>query len=82
MNLDAGIASAEGGLDMAMPNGGFFWGVGGSNLTTFVRNGSLPEARINDSTYTRSDYSQNALTNFSCQWPLESLQHGTSWVKM
>jgi beta-glucosidase len=50
-NLDAGIASAEGGLDMAMPNGGDFWGVGGSNLTTFVRNGSLSEARVNDSAY-------------------------------
>lgn len=36
---------------MAMPNGGFFWGKGGSNLTTFVQNGSLPEARVNDSMY-------------------------------
>lgn len=79
INLDAGIASAEGGLDMAMPNGGFFWGVGGSNLTTFVQNGSLPEARVNDSTCARSDYSQDdAVTNVLCQWPLESLQRGTS----
>ncbi|OBT72903.1 hypothetical protein VF21_07796 [Pseudogymnoascus sp. 05NY08] len=44
----AGIASAEGGLDMAMPNGGFFWGKDGSNLTTMVRNGSIPEARLTD----------------------------------
>ncbi|OBT60271.1 hypothetical protein VE03_10208 [Pseudogymnoascus sp. 23342-1-I1] len=44
----AGIASAEGGLDMAMPNGGSFWGADGSNLTTFVKNGSIPEARLTD----------------------------------
>ncbi|KFY11336.1 hypothetical protein V491_07248 [Pseudogymnoascus sp. VKM F-3775] len=44
----AGIASAEGGLDMAMPNGGYFWGQDGSNLTTFVQNGSIPEARLTD----------------------------------
>lgn len=49
MILDAGISSAEGGLDMAMPNGGFFWGEDGSNLTTFVQNGSIPEARLTDS---------------------------------
>ncbi|KFY67094.1 hypothetical protein V496_01748 [Pseudogymnoascus sp. VKM F-4515 (FW-2607)] len=44
----AGIASAEGGLDMAMPDGGSFWGADGSNLTTFVKNGSIPEARLTD----------------------------------
>lgn len=49
MTLDAGIASAEGGLDMAMPDGGSFWGADGSNLTTFVKNGSIPEARLTDS---------------------------------
>lgn len=36
---------------MAMPNGGFFWGKDGSNLTTFVKNGSIPEARLTDSKF-------------------------------
>ncbi|KAH7382877.1 putative beta-glucosidase M [Cadophora sp. MPI-SDFR-AT-0126] len=44
----AGVASAEGGLDLVMPTGNAFWGVGGNNLTTFVQNGSLPEARLTD----------------------------------
>lgn len=47
--VDAGVASAEGGLDLVMPTGNAFWGVGGNNLTTFVQNGSLPEARLTDS---------------------------------
>lgn len=50
MLVDAGVASAEGGLDLVMPTGSVFWGVGGNNLTTFVQNGSLPEARLTDST--------------------------------
>lgn len=44
----AGVASAEGGLDMVMPSGGFFWGRNGSNLTTMVNNGSLPAERLDD----------------------------------
>lgn len=43
--LHGGYSTAEAGLDMAMPNGGIYWG---SNLTTSVQNGSLPEARLTD----------------------------------
>jgi len=41
----SGVASAEAGLDMVMPSGLAFWG---PNLTEAVRNGSLPEARLDD----------------------------------
>ncbi|OIW32664.1 glycoside hydrolase family 3 protein [Coniochaeta ligniaria NRRL 30616] len=41
----AGVASAQAGLDMAMPGPGSFWG---SNLTMAVNNGSVPESRIDD----------------------------------
>lgn len=34
-----------------MPDGGRFWGVGGQNLTTMVRNGSLIESRLTDSEF-------------------------------
>lgn len=47
--LDAGVAAAEGGLDMAMPNGSTYWGAGGENLVKMVQNGSVEESRINDS---------------------------------
>lgn len=40
-----GLASATAGLDMVMPLGSAYWG---NNLTIGVRNGSLPESRIND----------------------------------
>jgi len=48
---------------MAMPNGGFFWGKAGSNLTTFVQNGSLPEARVNDSKFISSHLSGVVVAN-------------------
>lgn len=41
----SGVASALAGLDMAMPNGGIYWG---RNLTLAVTNGSVPEYRIDD----------------------------------
>jgi len=40
-----GLASATAGLDMVMPLGSTYWG---NNLTIAVRNGSLPESRIDD----------------------------------
>lgn len=40
-----GIASALAGLDMVMPSGLAYWG---PNLTQAVRNGSVPESRIDD----------------------------------
>ncbi|RYP91459.1 hypothetical protein DL770_002398 [Monosporascus sp. CRB-9-2] len=43
-----GLASAEAGLDVAMPNSLDYWGTSGGNLTASVRNGSLPEARLRD----------------------------------
>lgn len=41
----AGVATALAGLDMMMPNSGSFWG---QNLETAVKNGSVPEARLDD----------------------------------
>lgn len=40
-----GIATAEAGLDLAMPDGGVFWG---DNLTIGVLNGSMSEDRLTD----------------------------------
>lgn len=42
-----GLASAEAGLDIAMPSSSF-WGSNGSRLTEAVSNGSLTEARVTD----------------------------------
>jgi beta-glucosidase len=41
----AGIASAEAGLDMAMPTGSLFFG---PPLTKGITNGSMPESRLTD----------------------------------
>ncbi|RDW92620.1 beta-glucosidase-9 [Coleophoma crateriformis] len=43
----AGIAGAEAGLDLVMPNSDT-WGVSGGNLTIAVNNGSLAESRVTD----------------------------------
>ena len=40
-----GVATANAGLDMVMPNGGIFWGY---NLTKAVMNGSIAETRLTD----------------------------------
>ncbi|KAK5133582.1 hypothetical protein LTR08_007622 [Meristemomyces frigidus] len=40
----AGVASANAGLDLTMPDGGYW----GDNLTEAVRNGSVSETRVND----------------------------------
>lgn len=40
-----GNAGALAGLDMAMPDGGSFWG---NQLVESVKNGSVPESRISD----------------------------------
>lgn len=41
----AGVATALAGMDMAMPGGGDFWG---QELQKSVRNGTVPESRIDD----------------------------------
>ncbi|KAI0390348.1 glycoside hydrolase family 3 protein [Xylariaceae sp. FL0594] len=41
----AGVATALAGLDMAMPSGEQFWG---NHLITAVKNGSVPESRVDD----------------------------------
>jgi beta-glucosidase len=41
----AGVASALGGLDMAMPSPANFWG---NELVQAVTNGSVPQSRITD----------------------------------
>lgn len=41
----SGVAAAEAGLDMAMPNGQSFWG---DNFTEAITNGSVAESRLND----------------------------------
>ncbi|EQL00879.1 Glycoside hydrolase, family 3 [Ophiocordyceps sinensis CO18] len=41
----AGVATALAGLDLAMPNGDKFWG---PSLVEAVKNGSVPEARLDD----------------------------------
>lgn len=41
----AGLATALAGLDIAMLNGGSFWG---DRLVEAVTNGSLPEERVTD----------------------------------
>lgn len=43
--LRSGVGAALAGLDMAMPNGGAFWG---ANLTKAVLNGTVEETRIDD----------------------------------
>jgi beta-glucosidase len=40
-----GVSNAIAGMDMAMPNGGVFWG---SNLSIAVTNGSVPISRLDD----------------------------------
>lgn len=47
--LHTGVAAIEGGLDMAMPNGSTYWGVGGQNIVKMVNNGSIDEFRVTDS---------------------------------
>ncbi|KAK1250538.1 hypothetical protein MKX08_010541 [Trichoderma sp. CBMAI-0020] len=41
----AGVATAQAGLDVAMPSNGGFWG---NHLIEAVKNGSLPESRVTD----------------------------------
>lgn len=41
----AGVAAANAGLDMAMPNGQTFWG---NNFTEAFTNGSVSEDRLDD----------------------------------
>ena len=41
----AGTAAALAGMDVAMPSGSSFWG---SHLVDSVKNGSVPESRIDD----------------------------------
>ncbi|KAH7121520.1 glycoside hydrolase family 3 protein [Dactylonectria macrodidyma] len=41
----SGVDSALAGLDVAMPNGGIYWG---DNLTLSVSNGSVSESRVDD----------------------------------
>ena len=41
----AGVATALAGLDVVMPSASPFWG---SNLAAAVKNGSVPEPRIDD----------------------------------
>ncbi|KAK3899433.1 putative beta-glucosidase M, partial [Staphylotrichum tortipilum] len=43
--LHAGAAAAQAGMDVAMPNGAALWG---SHLVDAVKNGTLPESRIDD----------------------------------
>ncbi|KAL3472685.1 glycoside hydrolase superfamily [Aspergillus californicus] len=43
----AGVASAEAGLDLALPVS-YYWGLAGETLTTAVQNGSLSSARLTD----------------------------------
>lgn len=45
---DAGVASALAGLDMAMPDSDDYWGQNGTLLTEAVKNGSVPETRLDD----------------------------------
>jgi hypothetical protein len=64
---------------MAMPNGGLFWGKDGSNLTTFVKNGSIPEARLTDSKFQL--FPPSAFVTNCFQWQRELLQPGINSVK-
>lgn len=41
----SGVDAALAGLDVAMPNGGVYWG---DNLTLSVTNGSVSESRLDD----------------------------------
>ena len=49
--LHTGVAAVEGGLDMAMPNGSTYWGLGGQNIVKMVNNGSVEESRLTDSKF-------------------------------
>jgi beta-glucosidase len=44
MDIDSGVASALAGLDMTMPDTGYW----GRNLTTAIQNGTVPESRLDD----------------------------------
>jgi beta-glucosidase len=46
--LHGGYAAIEAGLDMAMPDGGSLWGPMGANISEAIKNGSFPEARLDD----------------------------------
>lgn len=41
----AGVATALSGLDMVMPDSEGYWG---SNLTSAITNGTIPESRLTD----------------------------------
>ena len=43
--IHGGVASAQAGLDLAMPNDQGFWG---TQLKTAVQNGTVPESRVTD----------------------------------
>ena len=45
---DAGVASAVGGLDLAMPSGSIYWGTNRSKPVDMVNNGSIEESRLAD----------------------------------
>jgi beta-glucosidase len=45
--MNSGVASALGGLDAVLPTP-LFWGLNGSTLIAAVKNGSIPESRLDD----------------------------------
>lgn len=44
LHIDSGVASALAGLDMTMPDSGWW----AKNLTTAIQNGTVPESRLDD----------------------------------
>ncbi|CAG8954328.1 hypothetical protein HYFRA_00005951 [Hymenoscyphus fraxineus] len=44
----SGVASAQAGMDLVMPNSNEFWGPNGENLVTAVNNGSMEDTRLSD----------------------------------
>jgi len=58
----AGISTALAGLDMMMPGPDRFWG---PNLETMIKNGSVPEARLDDMVTRYAKYSQSLNTRLT-----------------
>jgi hypothetical protein len=60
----SGVAAAQAGLDMAMPDGQSFWGY---NFTEAINNGSVPESRVTER-YTWLFMKRRAVPNSTCQF--------------
>jgi hypothetical protein len=69
-----GVATANVGLDMAMPNAGGFWG---GNLIAAINNGSVAVSRLDDMT-TRCVFPANLSLLYNCLLSQVNILHSCS----